>query len=127
MLTKKQFKALNSFLLFRSMGEVMLDLYGNIKGLPNFFDPIILQKWKNLLPSLEKGSKEIHNQLSEEDIKIFYDFTNAIEYLAKLTEDPDKLYEITSLINSHQKGDITIINTREELLQVVNGEEVSNG
>ena len=128
MLNKKQFKEANSLLLFRSMAEVMLDLYGNLRALKNYFDPWTLQMWKNLMPILERGSKKIHRQLIEEEIKILYHFTNAIEYLVDCTDDPDRLYEISSLILSHQKKEITIINTTEELIayaeekkEVVNG------
>lgn len=128
MLNKKQLKEANSYLLFRAMAEIMLDLYGNLKPLKRFWDSTTLLKWKNLIPSLERGSKEIYKQLNEDEIKIFYHFANALEYLVKCTEDPHKFYELTSLIISHQKGDITIINTREELIQAVEaGKKGFNG
>jgi hypothetical protein len=112
--------------MFKAMSEIMLDLYGDTTRL-KLHDPLLLQKWRNLIPTLEKGSKEIHTLYSEEEIKVFYHLTNALEYLVTCTESPAKMFEISELILAHKKNDITIINTREELLRVVNGEEVVNG
>lgn len=115
-------KQANSFLLFSALSEIMLDLYGQTNILA-MHDPLLLQKFKNLKPSLEKVSKKVHEYFTEEEIKIFYHLTNALEYLVQTTGDPSKLYEITSLITAHKNQEITMINTREELLQIANQED----
>ncbi len=57
-----------SFLIFSAMSEVMLDLYGNTTNLKHF-DPLLLNKWKNIKPELEKLSKKVYTMFNEEEIK----------------------------------------------------------
>lgn len=115
-------KQANSFLLFSALSEIMLDLYGQTNILA-LHDPILLQKFRNIKPSLEKVSKKVHEYFTEEEIKIFYHLANALEYLVQTIGDPAKLYEITSLITAHKNQEITLINTREELIEIANQQE----
>ncbi len=111
-----------SFLIFSAMAEVMLDLYSNTTNLKHF-DPLLLNKWKNIKPELEKLSKKVYTMFNEEEIKTFYHLTNVLEFLAESANTEKDFTEIMGILSAWKANDVTIINTREELIKVVNESE----
>jgi hydrogenase maturation factor HypF (carbamoyltransferase family) len=107
-----------SFLVFQSMAEVMLDLYGNSKNLKQF-DTYLLNKLKNLKPDLERISKKVHTFYNEEEIETFYYLTNVLEYITNVDNEKD-FTELIGLLSAWKSKEVTIINSREELIEIVN-------
>jgi hypothetical protein len=113
----KKTEIANCFLLFQAINEIQLDLYGRTKLLPHH-DPALFNKLKNLKANFERESKRIHDLFGEEEILVYYNFVRIFEGLVESASDHDNFTDLIGIIDSWKKGDITVINSREELQRV---------
>jgi len=106
-----------SFLLFASMSEIMLGMYDHTTLL-NQYDPLLHNKLKNLKVNFERTSKKAHTLFSEEEQLIFFNLINILESILEAASNEQDFTELIGLIKSWNAGDITMINSREELVRV---------
>lgn len=110
-------KQATAFLLFSAMSEIMLSLYDNTHLL-NQYDPTLHTKLKNLKVNFERVSKKAYTMFPEDEQLIFFDLINVIESLMENATNEQSFSELMGLIKSWKSKEITIINSKEELVRV---------
>lgn len=119
-----KFQQATCFLMFSALSEVILSMYEKTTLLIHY-DRDLHTKFKNLKASFERISKKAHLMFPEDEQLSFMKMITVFENLIESSKDQQKFMELMGLIESWQDGKITMINTKDELLNVA--EEVKNG
>ena len=119
-----KFQQATCFLMFSALSEVILSMYEKTTLLIHY-DRDLHTKFKNLKASFERISKKAHLMFPEDEQLSFMKMITVFENLIESSKDQQKFMERMGLIESWQDGKITMINTKDELLNVA--EEVKNG
>ena len=118
-MTKKdvQFQNAACFLMFSAMSEIMLSMYEKTDRMI-YYDPNLHTKLKNLKANFERVSKKAFLMFPENEQLDFMDMINVFEKLIESTGEERKFLELIGIIKSWQKGQLTMINTKDELLGI---------
>jgi NTP pyrophosphatase (non-canonical NTP hydrolase) len=107
-----QLKQSLNYLIYGAMVEVMLDSYENTKLL-NYFDSLLLQKHKNLIPSWKRESKKIFDFLeasgNTDVIEQYHSIVRTLEAVLATTNDKDKFTELLSIIEEWSHSNFRVI------------------
>lgn len=109
-----------SYLLFSAMSEIMLSQYEHTHLL-NQYDPNLHTKLKNLKANFERVSKKAYMMFTEDEQLVFFNLINILESLLESASNEEDFTELTGLIKSWKAKEVTVINTREELMKVASG------
>jgi hypothetical protein len=106
-----QVKQSLNYLIYGAMVELMLDTYSNTTKL-TYFDSLLLNKHRNLIPSWKQESKKIFDYLEKsgqiEVIQQYHQLVNIFEALLKSTESMVKFTELMEIIDQWQRGEIEV-------------------
>lgn len=118
-MTKKDVHFQNAacFLMFSAMSEIMLSMYEKTDRMIHY-DPNLHTKLKNLKANFERVSKQAFLMFPDNEQLDFMDMINVFENLIESTKKDKKFFELMGLIKSWQKGQLTMINTKDELLGI---------
>lgn len=119
-----QFKNAACFLMFSALSEIMLDMYKYVKPL-NHFDSLLMTKLFNLKVDFERVSKKAFLMFPEEEQLSFMNMINVFDKLIDSANDEKKFMQLMGLIEAWQNGDLTVVNTKEELVKVA--DEIKEG
>lgn len=119
-----KFQQATCFLMFSALSEVILSMYEKTTLLIHY-DKDLHTKFKNLKASFERASKKAHLMFPEDEQLIFMKMITIFENLIESSKEQKKFMELMGLIESWQKGEVKMINTRNELIEVA--EEIKNG
>jgi hypothetical protein len=119
-----QFKNAACFLMFSALSEIMLDMYKYVKPL-NHFDSLLMTKLFNLKVDFERVSKKAFLMFPEEEQLSFMNMINVFDKLIDSANDEKKFMQLMGLIQAWQNGDLTVVNTKEELVKVA--DEIKEG
>lgn len=119
-----RFKNAACFLMFSALSEIMLDLYKYVKPL-NHFDSLLMTKLFNLKVDFERVSKKAFLMFPEEEQLSFMNMINVFDRLIDAANDEKKFMQLMGLIEAWQNGDLTVVNTKEELVKVA--DEIKEG
>jgi hypothetical protein len=119
-----KFKNAACFLMFSALSEIMLDMYQHVKPLAHF-DPALHTKLVNLKVNFERVSKKAFLMFPEEEQLSFMKMITVFETLIDTADDEKKFMQLMGLIQAWQDGELTVVNTREELVKVA--DEVKEG
>lgn len=111
------------FLMFSAMSEIMLSMYEKTDRMIHY-DMHLHTKLKNLKANFERVSKTAFLMFPENEQLDFMDMITVFEQLIESTKSEGKFLELIGLIKSWQKGQITMINNKDELLGIA--ENVKN-
>lgn len=125
-MTKKDVHFQNAacFLMFSAMSEIMLGMYEKTDRMIHY-DPNLHTKLKNLKANFERVSKTAFLMFPENEQLDFMDMINVFENLIESAKNDKKFFELMGLIKSWQRGQLTMINTKDELLGIA--EDVKQG
>ena len=112
-----KFKNAACFLMFSALSEIMLDMYHYVKPL-NHFDSLLMTKLFNLKVDFERVSKKAFLMFPEEEQVSFMKMITVFETLIDSANDEKKFMQLMGLIEAWQNGDLTVVNTKEELAKV---------
>lgn len=112
-----RFKNAACFLMFSALSEIMLDMYKYVKPL-NHFDSLLMTKLFNLKVDFERVSKKAFLMFPEEEQLSFMNMINVFDKLIDSANDEKKFMQLMGLIEAWQNGDLTVVNTKEELVKV---------
>lgn len=112
-----KFKNAACFLMFSALSEIMLDMYQYVKPL-NHFDSFLMTKLFNLKVDFERVSKKAFLMFPEEEQVSFMKMITVFETLIDSANDEKKFMQLMGLIEAWQNGDLTVVNTKEELVKV---------
>ena len=112
-----KFKNAACFLMFSALSEIMLDMYHYVKPL-NHFDSLLMTKLFNLKVDFERVSKKAFLMFPEEEQVSFMKMITVFETLIESANDEKKFMQLMGLIEAWQNGDLTVVNTKEELVKV---------
>ena len=118
-----KFQQATCFLMFSALSEVILSMYEKTTLLIHY-DRDLHTKFKNLKASFERISKKAHLMFPEDEQLSFMKMITVFENLIESAKDEKKFMEIMGLIEAWQSGQITMINSREKLIEVA--EEIKN-
>jgi hypothetical protein len=110
-------KQATAFLLFSAMSEIMLSQYEST-SLLNQYDSSLHNKLTNLKANFERVSKKAYSMFDPEEQLVFYDLINVIESLLESATSEQSFSELLGLIKAWKAKEITIINTKEDLVRV---------
>lgn len=119
-----RFKNAACFLMFSALSEIMLDMYKYVKPL-NHFDSLLMTKLFNLKVDFERVSKKAFLMFPEEEQLSFMNMINVFDRLIDAANDEKKFMQLMGLIEAWQNGDLTVVNTKEELVKVA--DEIKEG
>lgn len=119
-----RFKNAACFLMFSALSEIMLDMYKYVKPL-NHFDSLLMTKLFNLKVDFERVSKKAFLMFPEEEQLSFINMINVFDRLIDAANDEKKFMQLMGLIEAWQNGDLTVVNTKEELVKVA--DEIKEG
>lgn len=119
-----KFQQATCFLMFSALSEVILSMYEKTTLLIHY-DRDLHTKFKNLKANFERVSKKAHLMFPEDEQLSFMKMITVFEKLIESSKDQQKFMELMGLIESWQDGKITMINTKDQLLNVA--EDVKNG
>lgn len=119
-----KFKNASCFLMFSALSEIMLDMYQHVKPLSHF-DPALYTKLVNLKVNFERVSKKAFLMFPEEEQLSFMKMITVFETLIDTADDEKKFMQLMGLIQAWQDGQLTVVNTKEELVKVA--DEVKEG
>lgn len=114
-----KFQQATSFLMFSALSEIMLDMYQNTRSIA-FYDPALEKRLKHMRVHFERVTERAFKMFPEEEQISFMHMITVFEKLVESAYDQQKFSELMGLIESWQNGDITMINTREELVKAAN-------
>jgi len=117
-----KFQQATSFLMFSALSEIMLDMYQNTKSIA-FYDPSLEKRLKYMKVHFERVTARAFKIFPEEEQISFMHMITVFEKLVDSAHNEKKFAELMGLIESWQNGDITMINTREELIKAANEAE----
>lgn len=106
-----------AYILFQAITDIQLNMYDRITMLIHY-DPSLHTKLKNLKANFERESKRGYHMFDEAEQLTFFQLVNIIEALIESAKSKDsrKFSELVSLVKAHQNNELTIINTKEELV-----------
>ena len=110
--------------MFSAMSEIMLSMYEKTRNMIHY-DPYLETKLKNLKANFERVSKTAYLMFPENEQLSFMKMITVFENLIESAKDEQKFMELMGLIESWQNGEITMINTKDQLMSVA--EDVKNG
>jgi len=122
-----KFKQSSCFLMFSALSEIMLSNYNNITKIKHY-DPYLHLKLKNLKVNFEQVSKKAHLMFPEDEQIIFMKMITIFEKLIESAIEEKSFMQLMGLIESWQKGNITMINNKEELIKLAceNNDDIFN-
>jgi NTP pyrophosphatase (non-canonical NTP hydrolase) len=107
-----QLKQSLNYLIYGAMVEVMLDTYENTKLL-TYFDSLLLQKHKNLIPSWKRESKKIFDFLeasgNTDVIEQYHSIVRTLEAVLATTNDKNKFTELLAIIEEWSHSNLRVI------------------
>jgi hypothetical protein len=103
--------------MFSALSEIMLDMYKYVKPL-NHFDSLLMTKLFNLKVDFERVSKKAFLMFPEEEQLSFMNMINVFDKLIDSANDEKKFMQLMGLIEAWQNGQLTVVNTKEELVKV---------
>jgi hypothetical protein len=112
-----RFKNAACFLMLSALSEIMLDMYKYVKPL-NHFDSLLMTKLFNLKVDFERVSKKAFLMFPEEEQLSFMNMINVFDKLIDSANDEKKFMQLMGLIEAWQNGQLTVVNTKEELVKV---------
>jgi hypothetical protein len=112
-----RFKNAACFLMFSALSEIMLDMYKYVKPL-NHFDSLLMTKLFNLKVDFERVSKKAFLMFPEEEQLSFMNMINVFDKLIDSANDEKKFMQLMGLIEAWQNDQLTVVNTKEELVKV---------
>ena len=118
-----KFQQATCFLMFSALSEVILSMYEKTTLLIHY-DRDLHTKFKNLKASFERISKKAHLMFPEDEQLSFMKMITVFENLIESAKNEKKFMEIMGLIEAWQSGQITMINSRDKLIEVA--EEIKN-
>jgi len=113
--------------MFSALSEIMLSNYNNITKIKHY-DPYLHLKLKNLKVNFEQVSKKAHLMFPEDEQIIFMKMITIFEKLIESAIEEKSFMQLMGLIESWQKGNITMINNKEELIKLAceNNDDIFN-
>lgn len=119
-----KFQQATCFLMFSALSEVILSMYDKTTLLIHY-DAALHNKFKNIKANFERVSKKAHLMFPEDEQLSFMKMITVFENLIESAKDQQKFMELMGLIESWQDGKITMINTKDQLLNVA--EDIKKG
>jgi len=112
------FKTKNAscYLIFAALSEIMLDSYEKTYLLKQF-DPSLELKLRNLKANFERTSKHAHSLFTDEEQLSFFNMIRIFEQLIEAASDTRDFSELTAMIDSWSKNELTMIHTKEDLIE----------
>jgi hypothetical protein len=104
-------------LMFAAMSEIMLSMYENTY-LIAAYDKNLETKLKNLKANFERTTAKEFERFKGPEQLVFMKMITIFEKLIHLSSDPKKFQELVSLIDSWESGELTTINSAEQLVQI---------
>lgn len=120
---KNKFQQATCFLMFSAMSEIMLSMYEKTRMI-TYYDPALETKFRNLKANFERVTKNAFHMFPDNEQLIFMKMITVFENLIESSKDEQKFMELMGLIQAWQKGEVTMINSKNELLEIV--ENVKN-
>jgi hypothetical protein len=101
-----------NYLIYGAMCEIMLDTYENTTML-TYFDSLLLNKHKNLIPSWKRESKKIFDYLEKsghvEVVQQYHSMVNVLEAVVESTRSMKDLTELLNIIEAWHKNELEIV------------------
>ncbi len=116
-MTNYKFQQASCFLMFSALAEVQLSMYEKTTMLIHY-DRDLHTKFKNLKASFERASKKAHLMFPEDEQLSFMRMIDVFEKLIESAKDEKKFMELMGLIQAWQNDEITMINSKERLVEV---------
>jgi hypothetical protein len=114
--------------MFSAMSEIMLSMYDKTTIITHH-DPALHTKLKNLRVNFERVSKKAYLMFPEDEQLSFMKMITVFENLIESAKSEQKFMELMGLIESWQNNEITMINTKDRLVeiadQIKNREEIN--
>jgi len=108
-------KQASAYLMFAALSEILLDCYEQTSLLKQY-DPNLLTKLKNLKANFERTSAKAHSLFTEEEQLCFFNLIRIFEQLIEAASDTRDFSELTAMIDSWSKNELTMIHTKQDLL-----------
>lgn len=112
-----KFQQAASFLMFSALSEVMLSMYDNTTHIAHY-DSALHTKLKNLKVNFERVSKKAYLMFPDDEQLSFMKMITVFENLIESAKDEKKFMELMGLIEAWQNGEITMINTKDRLVEI---------
>lgn len=109
-------KNASCYLIFAALSEILLDSYENTSLLRQY-DVNLETKLKNLKANFERTSKHAHSLFTEEEQLSFFNMIRIFENLIEAAKSTTDFSELIGLIDAWGKKEITVINSKEDLLE----------
>jgi hypothetical protein len=119
-----KFQQAASFLMFSALSEVMLSMYDNTTHIAHY-DSGLHTKLKNLKVNFERVSKKAYLMFPDDEQLSFMKMITVFENLIESAKDEKKFMELMGLIEAWQNGEITMINTKDRLVEIA--EDIKSG
>lgn len=117
MLNASQTKEKNCYMLFSSITDIQLNLYGRIKNMKPY-DKNLHNKLFNIKANFERNAAQLDKMFEEGEVLQYYRLVNIIEKLIIAAENEENFSELLGLNESYLNKQITVINTHEELVEI---------
>jgi len=108
-------KAATTYLMFASLSDIMLNNYQHTSLLKQY-DPNLEIKLKNLKVNFERVTAKAYSLFNEEEQLCFFNLIRIFEQLIEAASDTKDFSELTAMIDSWSKNELTMIHTKEDLL-----------
>jgi hypothetical protein len=105
------------YLMFAAMSEIMLSMYENTYLIAHY-DKNLETKLKNLKVNFERTTAREFKRFQGDEQLVFMKMITIFENLIESSINPKKFQELVSLIDSWEKDELTVINSKEELVKV---------
>ena len=131
MTSKSNRRAVLSRLIFASALEILLERYPDTKTMIDY-DPLLMNKLRNLKPSLERLSKENYRLFTNQDDPImlatYFKTQRVLEAVFDAVEEADveKFGALMEMIDRWGRGDLILLDrtdVKEEKLKELNLDE----
>jgi hypothetical protein len=113
--------------MFSALSEIMLSMYEKTTHIVHY-DRDLHTKLKNLRVNFERVSKKAYLMFPEDEQLSFMKMITVFEKLIESAEKEQNFMELMGLIESWQNGEITMINTKDRLVEIADqikkGEEI---
>lgn len=118
MISKSNRRAVLSRLVFASVLEILLEKYSDTKSMKDY-DILLMNKLRNLVPSLQKLSKQNYDLFSNNDdpimLSTYYKTQRVFEVITETIEnaDVDKFGELMELIDRWGRNDLIVLDKQD--------------
>lgn len=116
-MNNNKFQNAACFLMFSAMSEIMLSMYEKTRSIIHY-DPALETKLKNLKVNFERVSKKAFTMFPDDEQISFMKMIGVFEDLIESSKDEKKFMELMGLIQAWQNDEITMINTKAQLVEV---------